>query len=254
MKIAFFDSGIGGLTVLSEAIKLIPNEKYIYYSDPMNAPYGSKSKDEVVKLTLDAVSHLAPGDIKALVVACNTATSAAIDVLRKEYQFPVIGMEPAVKLALAKNRSKKVLVLATSLTLREEKFNSLIKRLDSEDKVDMLPLQKLVEYAEKRIFFDGCVYTYLRESFKGYELDNYSSIVLGCTHFSFFRKQIGEVTNFALDIIDGNQGVARQLKKVLNDGNMLGNEFGFEVFESGRKITDESLLNGYWDMVRSGSV
>jgi glutamate racemase len=254
MKIAFFDSGIGGLTVLREAVRLIPNEKYIYCSDSENAPYGCKSKDEVRRLTLDAVGRLEAKDIKALVVACNTATSAAIDALREKYPFPVIGMEPAVKLAVEKDRTKKVLVLATSLTLKEEKFNTLIKKLGSEDRIDMIPLQKLVEFAERHVFFDECVYSYLREELGSFDLSQYGSIVLGCTHFSFFTRQIGEVTDYRLEILDGNKGTARQLRSILEAGDMFGDEFGFEMCGSGKKITDGPMFERYLSILTDTAV
>ena len=155
MYIGFFDSGIGGLSVLKEALKILPNENYIYYGDTENAPYGTKTKEEVKDLTFRAVEFLDKHKIKALVVACNTATSAAVRELREKYSFPIIGMEPAIKPAVENNqkKGKRVLTLATPLTLKEEKFQSLISKFDVEHIVDMLPAPKLVEFAEKFIFF-----------------------------------------------------------------------------------------------------
>ena len=118
MKIGIFDSGIGGLTVLAEALKEIPKGEFIYFADTGNVPYGTKSKEEVKDLVLRAGEFLYSKKIDALVVACNTATSIGIEELRKKYNVPIIGMEPAVKLALNKEDNKKVLVMSTDLTLK----------------------------------------------------------------------------------------------------------------------------------------
>ncbi|MGB1243021.1 MAG: glutamate racemase, partial [Chitinophagales bacterium] len=126
MNIAFFDSGVGGISVLKEALTLLPNENYLYFADSKNAPYGVKSSEHIRSLMLDATDFLAQQNIKALVVACNTGTSVAIKDLRKKYSFPIIGMEPAIKPALLNDLSKKVLVFATERTLLEDKFHSLV--------------------------------------------------------------------------------------------------------------------------------
>ena len=120
-KIAFLDSGLGGLTVLREAIKILPGEDYIYYADNMNTPYGVKTKEEVKQHIFNAVKFIVTLDAKALVVACNTATSVAIEDLRQQYNFPIIGMEPAIKPAIEKhkNTGKRILILATELSLKE---------------------------------------------------------------------------------------------------------------------------------------
>jgi len=125
--IGFIDSGVGGVSVLKEAVKLLPNENYIYFGDSKNAPYGIKSVKEVQKLTFDACEFLINHNAKALVIACNTATSAAINELRKKYKsIPVIGIEPALKPAVELNRKGKIIVMATPMTLAEKKFNELM--------------------------------------------------------------------------------------------------------------------------------
>lgn len=150
MKIAVFDSGIGGMTVLHQIIKLLPNEDYIYYADTTHLPYGEKPKEILKKYIFQAVDFLINHDIKALVVACNTATSAAIEDLRMNYSFPIIGIEPAVKPAVleSETENKKVLVLATRLTLKEEKYHHLVDRIDKNDIVDGLPLPELITFSE----------------------------------------------------------------------------------------------------------
>jgi glutamate racemase len=128
-SIGVFDSGLGGLSVLATLQKLLPNESYIYVGDSKNAPYGTKSKEEVLELSRQICNQLVSLDVKAIVIACNTATSAAVNQLREEYDIPIIGMEPAVKPALRQSKGK-VAVLATEMTLKEEKFQKLIESLE----------------------------------------------------------------------------------------------------------------------------
>ena len=152
VRIGFFDSGIHGecKAVLHQALRFLPNEDYIFYADTLHVPYGEKPKEEVREYIFNAVDFMAKQGIKALVIACNTATSIAVDDLRKKYDFPILGIEPAVKPAVqsCEGNRKKVLVLATNLTLREEKFHNLVKSIDQHDIVECLPLPGLVQFAE----------------------------------------------------------------------------------------------------------
>lgn len=233
--IGFFDSGIGGLTVLHEALKMLPNERYIYFSDGDNAPYGTRPKEEVRELALKAVEFIANQQIKALVVACNTATSVAIEDMRRLYDFPVIGMEPAVKPAVMSGGRKRVLVFATELTLKEEKFKNLVARVDTEQVVDYLPLQELVMYAERFDFNEGHIIPYLKRKLDGLDLSKYGAVVLGCTHFLFFKKFIEQVLPPEIQIIDGNLGTVNNLKNKL--GNHLNDGPGsVSYFLSGKAM------------------
>lgn len=218
MKIAFFDSGVGGVTVLSEAVKLLPHEDYIYYADTLHVPYGPKPKAEVKGYIVDAVDYLAGCGIKALVVACNTATSVAVSDLRGRYDFPIIGMEPAVKPAVKNTDSgKRVLALATALTLKESKFKDLVSVVDPEHIVDSLPMPELVEFAEQLIFDEAVVVPCLRQKFATLDLSSYGTVVLGCTHFTFFRNSLRQVLAPETDIIDGAEGTLRQLMHKLEE-------------------------------------
>ena len=249
MNIGFFDSGIGGLSVLREAITLLPNENYIYYADSDNAPYGTKTKEELKRLTFDAVKFLNERKINALVIACNTATSAAVRDLREVYGFPVIGMEPAVKPAVQKNSNagKRVLVLATALTLKEEKFQSLVSRFDSEHIVDMLPAPKLVELAEKYVFHGHEVSDYIREILPE-NIGRYGTLVLGCTHFPLFMQALEENIPKNIDIIDGNKGTVNHLMDILKNNNLLSpSDKKGEVtfYKSGVQVKDQIILGKY---------
>ena len=239
-RVAFFDSGIGGLNVLRDALKMLPDEDYIYYADSENTPYGVKPKKEVRRLVSQAVEFLYSRGIKALVVACNTATSVAIEDLREKYTLPVIGMEPAVKPALEAACGKKVLVAATPLTLKEDKLLRLINRLGQAQTVDFLPLPELVDFAEAGVFDGPDVTDYLKASFSTYRMEDYSSLVLGCTHFCSFRDEISKILPKDICIVDGNIGTVRYLKRVLEEKNLTGGGSGkVEYFVSGRKADEK---------------
>lgn len=216
MSIGFFDSGIGGVTVLHEALNMLPSEDYIYFADTLNAPYGTKSRDEVRELVFNAVDFIVEMGVSAVVIACNTATSVAIEDLRKRYTIPVIGMEPAVKPAVERTggTQKRVLVTATPLTLKEEKLKNLIDRIDNEHIVDLLPLPGLVQFAENFEFRENIVSQYLIKELAPCDLKRYGTIVLGCTHFIFYRNLLKKIIPYGIDIIDGNIGTINHLKKV----------------------------------------
>ena len=216
MKLAFFDSGIGGLSVLHNAMKILPNEDFIFFADENNVPYGTKSREEVIELVDNAFKFLTAQNVAAIVVACNTATSAAVRVMRERYSLPIIGMEPAIKKSLDLFPDKKVLVTATEFTINGEKIHQLVERLNAENFVELKSLQRLVEFAERQEFISASVENYLREEFKNYDFKNFSSIVLGCTHFNYFKDTIKKILPEHIKIIDGNEGTLKQLMRILN--------------------------------------
>ncbi|MEL7648082.1 MAG: glutamate racemase [Sedimentibacter sp.] len=253
MKIGFFDSGIGGITVLHDAVKMMPNVDYIYYADTDNVPYGKKTKEEVRHFVFDAVDFIVSQGVKAIVIACNTATSVAIRDLRTRYSIPIIGMEPAVKPAVEKNRdaSKRVIVTATDLTLKEEKLQNLIDKLDNEHIVDLLSLQELVTFSERFDFSEETAMPYLKRQFSKYDLNSCDTVVLGCTHFTFYRNMIKSLLPEGVDIIDGNQGTVKNLKKILEGLNLQGEGSGnITFYNSGRKVEDEKQLTAYMGLLR----
>lgn len=243
--IAFFDSGVGGLTVLSQALRVMPDERYIYYADNNNVPYGTKPREEVKELVMRAVDFLASKDIKALVVACNTATSIAVNSLREKFDFPIIGMEPAVKPAVVNNNSgKRVLVLATPLTLAEDKFHNLVSRLDADQVVDMIPMPKLVTYAESLKHYDDSVKNYIKFQLSLCDIYRYSTIVLGCTHFIYFKKCISELVPKDIQIIDGNNGTVKHLMKTLDSLGLRNNDGkGIKEYYISGKIASIEEIN-----------
>jgi len=215
--IGFFDSGIGGVTVLKRALELLPDAEYIYCADTKNVPYGVKNKHEVMAYVSDAFNFLAKKGIQIAVIACNTATSVAVAELRKRYAFPIIGMEPAVKPAITNNSGKKILVLATSLTLRESKLEELISSLDKKQRIQKFALDELVMHAERFDFNSDEVVLYIKNKLSGIDFDEYETIVLGCTHFIYYSKIIQETAGRHISVIDGNEGTVRNMIRTIKE-------------------------------------
>jgi glutamate racemase len=238
--IGFFDSGIGGLTVLHEALQLLPQEQYLYYADSDNAPYGTKSKDAVLSFFLEAMDFIMDKGVKAIVVACNTATSVGIEAARARYDIPIIGMEPAVKPALFAAGDKRVLVFATKLTLQLEKFRALVERVDADNRVDYLPLQELVQFAEHFEFEDALILPYLKAQLAPIDLTQYGAVVLGCTHFPLFRQQFKAVLPLNVQIVDGNIGTINNLITRLGKDTNSG-PGGVRYFISGKEVDFEPI-------------
>ncbi|NOW13972.1 glutamate racemase [Clostridium acetobutylicum] len=241
--IGVIDSGVGGISVLKEAVKQLPYENFIYYGDSKNAPYGIKSVDEVRNLTFNVVEKLLKLNIKALVVACNTATSAAIDELREKYKnIPVIGIEPALKPAVELKRRGKIIIMATPMTLSEVKFKNLMEKYEKDSEIVKLPCPGLVELIEDGIVEGEKMQEYLRNKFKDYEKDDIAAFVLGCTHYPFVKKEIASIAR-DVPIIDGSQGTVMQLKRKLDKYDILniGSEKGkIKIMNS---LKDDKILD-----------
>ena len=214
----FFDSGIGGLNTLKHAIAKMPDERFIYFGDTANVPYGTKSPEEIINLMRGVMDHLQGYELKAFVIACNTATSVAAGFLRERYSFPVIGMEPAVKPALAECEGsvQRVLLLATILTLKSERIAKLLSRVDIHGQIDTVPCSELVEFAERLEFDTPAVEDFLRRKLVTYDLSKYGSVVLGSTHFNYFSEAIRNVFPAGTKIMDGNAGTVNQLARIIN--------------------------------------
>ncbi|WP_370850496.1 glutamate racemase [Megasphaera sp.] len=250
MKIAFFDSGIGGLSVLHHAMKVLPHEQFIFFADEDNVPYGTKTREQVFQYVSDAFSFLMTKDVKAIVVACNTATSVAVKELRHKYTIPIIGMEPAAKKALDMDTDRsRVLVIATPITVRGRKIKDLIEKYDTENLVDLLAMPGLVEFAEKMDFSSPDVEAYIRRQFAPYDFSRYSNLVLGCTHFNYFKETLRHILPDHVCFVDGNEGTIRELIRQLDYHKGL--EYlpqTVEYYYSGRAVTDpqeRQRINAY---------
>ncbi|MDO8142553.1 MAG: glutamate racemase [Candidatus Brocadiales bacterium] len=223
LPIGVFDSGIGGISVLAEIVKILPKEEFIYFADTLHAPYGGKPEDVVRALAIKAAEFVSSVGIKCLVVACNTATGAAINEIRRLYDFPVVGMEPAVKPAVELGLSGKILVMATPLTLKSKKFNELICHYKHCSEIIPLPCPGLVEIIEHDHTCGREIEDYLSHLFSFINKEAISAIVLGCTHYVLIKKEIVKIMGRKISVIDGNYGTARHLKTILLKERLLNN-------------------------------
>jgi glutamate racemase len=245
MRIGIFDSGIGGMTLLHQALISLPKEEYIFYADTAHVPYGTKTREQVVSYVDAIMEFMKSNGCDAVVIACNTATSVAAEPMRKKYTFPIIGIEPAVKPAVSFSHGKRVLVVATPLAVKEEKLRSLVERVDNEHLVDLLALPRLVEFAERREFDSDDVHNYLKKELSTYDLDKYGELVLGCTHFNYFKDSFRELLPECVKLIDGSVGTINQLARVLNiatDNLEYKGDANVKYFYSGCAITDTDEL------------
>ena len=243
MKIGFYDSGMGGLSVLNHAMRVLPNEEYLYLADTDNVPYGTKTKEEIVLFAEDAVSFMIEKGVKAILIACNTATSVAIAHLREKYPLPILGMEPAVKPAVLKSGGKKVLVTATPITVQGKKLKNLIEEIGGEEFCDLLPLPALVNFAENMEFNSPDVREYLQNELSAYNLSDYSHIVLGCTHFNYFKEAFCNVLPSGIEFIGGMRGTVSHLKNILEEQNLLeNNNLSVDYYFSKRYVSDKENL------------
>jgi len=223
LPIGVFDSGIGGISVLAEIIKILPNEEFIYFADTLHAPYGNKPENVVQSLSIKTTEFLSSVGVKCLVVACNTATGAAINEIRKMCAFPVVGMEPAVKPAAELGIKGKILVMATPLTLKSKKFNELIRHYKHRSEIVPLPCPGLVEIIEQGHTHGREVEDYLSYLFSSINKEDISAIVLGCTHFVLIKEEIVKIGGREINVIDGNYGTARHLRRTLQNERLLNN-------------------------------
>lgn len=239
-RIGVFDSGFGGLSVLYEAMQRLPGHDFIYYADREHVPYGEKSREQILGYVQKVVSFLIRQDVDAIVIACNTATSVAVAALREEYTIPIIGMEPAVKRALDLYGDKKVLVTATPITVRGDKMKLLVDRVDKHHLVDLVALPGLVHFAESEQFDKETVVPYLKEALKGRDLTSYSALVLGCTHFNYFKDSFREILPQQMTLVDGNAGTISQLIRKLGAQIENAGEGKVAYYDSGRLCEGEN--------------
>lgn len=231
IPVGVFDSGIGGISVLADMIKCLPGQRFIYYGDSKNVPYGTKSPEEVIKLTFNAAEFLLEKGAKALVVACNSITSVAIEELRKNIVVPVIGMEPALKPAIDTNTGGKIVVMATPLTIKEKKFCSLREKYSKNYDIISLACSGLADIIEHGEWSGPELNKYLENIFKDLKTNEVTEVVLGCTHYIFIKEEIKKYFPSTSRIIDGNEGTARQLKNILLSNNLYSEDLKIESID-----------------------
>ena len=219
--IAVFDSGVGGISVLKHIHHLLPNEHLLYVADSFHAPYGNKSAAEIQARCFAIAEFLIAKDAKALVVACNTATAAAIDQMRAKYRLPIIGMEPAVKPAAAASRSGIIGVLATTGTLQSAQFAALLESYGRNVEVVTQACVGLVECVERGELSHDSTRAMVKQYCQPLLDEGADSIVLGCTHYPFLKPLIQEVVGEDVVLIDTGAAVANQLNFRLLEQGLL---------------------------------
>lgn len=219
MKIGIFDSGLGGLSVLHHAKKVMPDAQFLYYADEAHVPYGEKTPDEIRRFVSEILHFFEEQQAKAVVIACNTATSVADLEFRSRFAVPIVGMEPAVKRAveLYGESGKRILVAATPVTIAGQKLHGLLERVDHEHEADLIALPGLVRLAEQGLFAAEEADRYLEQALAGKDLSAYAAVVLGCTHFNYFKENFRRIFPEQIAFVDGNEGTIRQLQRVLRD-------------------------------------
>ena len=226
--IGVFDSGVGGIGTLAALRRELPQERFLFYGDTANAPYGTKTREDCMACIERVMAHLLAADVKAVVIACNTATAVAAAELRARYDLPIIGIEPALKPAHELRHGGSILVLATPMTLRLEKFRALYAKYG--EGAIPLPCPGLMELVEAED--NEAARRYLLALFAPYDLTRVDAVVLGCTHYVFLRPILAEILPSTVSVLDGNEGTARQLRRVLTERSLLAAGEGSVTLET----------------------
>lgn len=223
--IGVFDSGLGGLTVAWHIRELLPDEDILFFGDSARNPYGTKPLETIQAYSSEIMEDFAGRDVKAAVIACNTATSAAAALLRPQYDFDIIGMEPALKVAAKLKTPSVIAVWATDLTLHEKKFAALVKRFEKDHTIIRVPCPKLVRCVEEdRLDDKEYVNSLLEEYLKASGPVLPDAIVLGCTHFIYYKQVLEQKVGSGCVVVDGNEGTARHLRDLLDQKGLLKQE------------------------------
>jgi glutamate racemase len=249
--IGLFDSGIGGTSIWREIHDLLPNEDTIYLADSKNAPYGQKSKEEIIALSIKNTEFLLNQNAKIIVVACNTATTNAIKELRAKYDVPFIGIEPAIKPAATNSEKHIIGILATQGTLNSELFHQTAEKFHDTKIIEQIGhgLVALIENGEMDSKeMNALLHQYLEPMIDA----NIDYLVLGCSHYPYLIPQIRKILPKEIKIIDSGEAVARQTKSVLSERNGLNDEknIGKAIFYSNSdpKVL-RNILNNKYDVV-----
>ncbi|MDO4940082.1 MAG: glutamate racemase [Erysipelotrichaceae bacterium] len=224
--IGVFDSGIGGLTVVKSIMKILPKENIIYFGDTLNSPYGDKKEEQIIELVKQDAKFLAQFDLKAIVIACNTADAIGKDTIMNMYDMPVFGVvDPASKYACSISKNKKIGVIATKAAINSKAYDEAIKRIDEEVELYSNACPLLVPLVEQGKFTDDCLET--KQILEGYlkpllEKD-IDSLILGCTHYPLLENMVRQIAP-NINIISSSDVAAKKLKEDLEKMNMMSDE------------------------------
>lgn len=239
--IGIFDSGIGGVTVLKEILKQIPNYHYVYYSDSFHNPYGDKTKLELLQIVNQVVQYLVNKGCQVIVIACNTASSICKDYLRSKYDIPILAIEPALKLAYEEANQENTLILATKGTTHSEHFLELYHKYNNQHMI-IYECVGLADLIEQNNVLE--IKKYLKEHLGRYH--NIQHVILGCTHYPLIKKEIKEVLG-EVNFYDGSMGVANHLKQVLLDIHLEEQEEKIEFIDSSSNNNKEQR---FWEILK----
>ncbi len=252
--VAVFDSGLGGISVLKQLVQLMPCENYLYFGDSAHAPYGVKSPEEVLALTEANIDFLIEKQAKAIVLACNTATSAAVAHLRQKYPaIPIIGIEPAIKPAILQTLHGRILVMATEMTLKEKKFTDLLDQYKDKADILLLPAPGIVNFVESGITSGPELNFYLWRLLAPYKEPKLDAIVLGCTHFPFVKDSIIKALGYSVEMFDGLAGTAKETERQLLENNLRSpaSEDGHIEFFNSAADNDQQIIRLCWQLLES---
>lgn len=246
--IGVFDSGAGGLSILSGIHELLPRERLVYVADSAHAPYGPRDNAYIRQRCETIMAYFLSREAKAVVVACNTATGAAIADLRRRYPLPIIGVEPAIKPAAAQSGSGVVGVLATSGTIASDKFFLLQNRFNDKVQIVTCPCHGLVEAIETPHPDMSALRTLLSGYIKPLLDAGADTLVLGCTHYSLIKPLIQDIAGAGVAVMDTGAAVAREVRRRLEERELLNDsgEGGVEFLTSGDPVHQSELLGLYW--------
>ena len=235
------DSGIGGASILKEVMENSFNNEFVYFADTMNSPYGNKSKKQIYEIVKKNVDYLSSKyKIDVLILACNTATSVCAEKFRKIYNFPIIGVEPPIKVAIDRG-NKNILIIATKQTIKTNMtLKKYISQKNADVTIELLPLKKLAKIIDKNVEDLDVVIPYLKHKLKN---GKYDSIVLGCTHYNFIKKQIKQLFPNA-EIISCESGVARNVKRICS--NLKSQNHKLEILLSKKNLSIQNFLDNYF--------
>lgn len=223
VTIGVFDSGVGGLWILKQLERTLPRYSYIYYADQAHIPYGSKTNEEIIAFSKEIVTFLLSKCCDVIVIACNSATSAAIDTLRKEFAVPFVGIEPAIKPASLQSKTKHIGVLATKVTTEGQRLQDSIEHFATDVDVHVHTGYGLVELIEEGKANTDEAESLLRIYLEPMIKKNIDQLVLGCTHYAFLIKSIQEIVGDRVAIIDPAQAVVKRVRHILEENNLMPN-------------------------------
>ncbi|MDT8397129.1 MAG: glutamate racemase [Pseudomonadales bacterium] len=247
--IGVFDSGVGGLSILAKIRELLPRENLVYVADSAHAPYGARTDSYIQQRCEHIMTFFRTEQVKAVVLACNTATAAAVTRLRQDHHLPIIGMEPALKPAARQSRAGVVGVLATAGTIGSDRFFHLQSQFASEVEIITQPCPGLVEHIEQLVPDRRALRALLVEYIEPLLARGADTLVLGCTHYSLITGLIAEIAGSQVQIMDTGFAVARELQRRLAEQGSLqeGLETGqIRFYSSGSPAQQQALMSHYW--------